>query len=254
MAARRRILRITLLLLSAVVLIFSLTIAWFWWESHQRRQRAEELLHDLEALEIGVSTESEAQTILERYDGEKAPSGYSEFSECYSKDPAYHVDVSSNLWLYGRPWLLRLLGPLGLRPWEFHSKIVVRGERILCVTFALYISRSDGLTLAAHVSAEPRPKRAPADYPTYIGTGMHFTGAPGNGLSVTVTDDATAEERQRTFDFNLDCLSGLGQCLQACELMAPVYRHRVHERRARGRQPLSSESDPHCQAVLAAGE
>lgn len=224
-------------------------------ENDKKREKAEELLHDIEALKIGESTELDAARILERYDGERIPSGYTEFSECYSKAPVYHVDVSSNLWFYRRPKLvLRLLAPLGLRPWESHSLIVVKDEQILCANFSLNIFRSDGLMLAAHVRTERRPKRAPPDYPTYIGTGVVFSGAPGDGLSVELAHDATPEERQRAFNINFDCLNGVGQCLQACELMPFVYREMVRERQADGWKPFPTESHPRCQAVLAAGE
>jgi len=46
-----------------------------------------------------------------------------------------------------------------------------------------------------------------------------------SGVFVSLTPNATMEERQRAFDFNLDCLSKLGGCNGASEYVPPMWKY-----------------------------
>ncbi|MFQ5723124.1 MAG: hypothetical protein ACE5G6_01430 [Terriglobia bacterium] len=265
---KKKLLRMGGIVLAVLLVALAVTIAWLWWESHQRRQRAEEMFRDLQALKIGETSAQEAMKLVRKYGGtvnlnSSSLGGRTEntrYDLSWIVSPMQEMRLSS-LFYKNFP-LSTTLNTVGVRPWMVSASIVIESDRLVSWNYGAIVGRSDGSILGANVRVEaPWPQRGsrradfgPSKQPSYQFIPVHHTGSPGESLLVLLTHEATPEERWRAFDINLGCLTNLPECRRACEFMPSVYRARVEERRTEGWKPLQSEANPVCRVVLAAGE
>ena len=181
-------------------------------------RRAEALLSDARALELGKSTDADVQGILARYgESEGHASGF-----C---DPLHEtsrmVDISdSYLNLMGGKD--RALRPFGNRFWHV-SVFFVTNRGYLCAL--LYRLRA----------ALPDGRREVAVDVSYVESSSHlaYAGEPyaisnyifKNDLwtRITITPEASEEQREHAFDFDLSCFTGHAGCRAGCEIVPAAW-------------------------------
>ena len=273
---RGKLLRLAAILLAVLLLFLVAAYALLLWESHRQRQRAESLLRDFKALKIGETPAEEAMRLVREYGGDIETTSFLG-SPCGKAVTVYRLrnvefprlapysSIRYQYIAYQFTKGLAFFSEIGIRPWSVGGNVVTEGERVVCWGLHAGVTRSDGLLLVSSLDVEPGwPERTtpptPLPFFGHSGWSSYRAGVGWDSdpraeiLSVDLTHEATAMERARAFDINLDCLDAFRECRKVCELRPSVWREEVRKRIASGEKPLRGEPDPRCQAVLAAGE
>jgi hypothetical protein len=201
-------------------------------------------------MKLGVTTGEETQRIVRRYGGDVGRQfGVERCEEFAPFWKPYDVDVESGLLnRIGARDLSRsvILRHFGASVWRVSASFGVddRG-RLTCVDYQV-------ISIPAHaesaqLSAQYSLPYSSSDSTTYeVGyTDVHYV----RRLSAVATTNGTAEEQRSIFDFDLDCLTRIGGCRTACEVMPSAWLE--YQRRARedGLPRSADQSDPRCRAL-----
>jgi len=249
MAARVSIWGATILL---VLLIGALV--WGVWgtfvgNSHAQEQ-AQALLRDVRALRIGESTEEDVRRIIQRHGGEA--SGYL-FAGCPNGDRKHALSILSgglkghtgSVTLF-RTVLLQLSGyPL----WRVDANFTMDHGQLCSVHYHLSTSPVRGaLSSSLNLFANYHTRFSiPDDSPYYVSV-KHVENS--TEYWVKVTSDATDEQKQRAFDFDLSCLGRSGGCLSGCEVMPSAWLDYQEKARAQGLPlPEDEKNNPNCKTL-----
>ncbi len=174
-------------------------------------RRARSALDEIRALAVGVSTETEVQNVVDRNGGEgtATTSGH-----CGPDAKSHSVMVASRPldWLGAESPALRLFGD---RAWAMDAFLVTSNGMLCFKSYDVRALRSRYSVISASASTEQGFRNAvPPPYVVYVGSRRMI-----DFIRVETTTDATEEQRQRAFDFDLSCLLRFGGCRARCELM-----------------------------------
>jgi hypothetical protein len=187
------------------------------------------LLRDIRSLKVGESTNLDVQPILHRFRWAQG-GGYS--SSCSSADSSHSTWVGT---MNRVQWAGPILRRFGLRPWGVSSMLILQKGRVCFVGYYLGITNSTwepDLDLSA--TAVPSGSISLLD---------HFQSRYSlhrrvlrciRRFRIVVTPDATAEERENAFAFELACLATLRGCNQPSEIMPPAWKDFCEEAKRNG--------------------
>jgi hypothetical protein len=208
--------------------------------------RVSHLLEDVRALRVNESTRADVEEIVRRHGGGAVDGIYR--GVCPKGGPAYSVRIQSDEGWIGRK--ASFLGLFGPEEWSVQARFKVEDGRLCFAEFQVRDSLARGVQGSLAIDASVASNRS---YPHWegsaYGVGLRAVHNVHN-LSAMITDGATKEQRERAFDFDLSCLSRIGGCRGACELMPSVWVDYQKEAHANG-WPLPPEeaNDPHCRKL-----
>ncbi|MGH9735642.1 MAG: hypothetical protein ACRD8A_13760 [Candidatus Acidiferrales bacterium] len=174
-------------------------------------RRAEALLRDVRALQPGKSTEADAQRILARYgESEGHASGF-----CDPLHETSHMVDISNSYLNLIGGKARILRPFGNQFWHVSVFLVTNRGYVCAVLYRVRAALPHGVREVAvdvhYVESSSSAAGEQYALSNYIYKDLLWT-------RITVTTEATEEERKHAFDFDLSCLAGHVGCQAGCEI------------------------------------
>ena len=207
------------------------------WERHT----ASALLSQVSNLQVGRSSTDEVLRIVRQYGG--GASARTVAFGCPGGGELYWVQVGGGAQSNGWHSLTGRL--LGNRWWMAQANFRVADGRVTCAgyhlrtissNFAIYATASSTFLLA-------EPEAAPYDVAFRDLHNVHE-------LSAGVRSDASAQQRRRAFDFDFSCLSRIGGCRGACEIMPSAWLDYQKQAPPNGRALPSEEADdPLCKKL-----
>lgn len=169
----------------------------------QNRDRAKAFLREASALQLRVSTLTQVQQLVSRYGGLAEP------GTCDLRGCSYFFSFDNG-------WLRRLhLAPQT----RFSCTLGVSGG-VLDYRRVFLTSGNTSAVFGAFVEEQLSPPKGISE-PFYISRQWEKSGERWR-VHVAVTPDATAEERRIAYALNLNCLSKLGGCKDAQQLLPSV--------------------------------
>src|ERR1700727_695101 len=202
-------------------------------------KQARSLLNEIRDLTVGESTEIEIQNLVDKNGGE---SGGIISGVCDLNAKSHSIMVTSpDLdWIGSKAAPLR---PFGNRVWAVQIFLVTSKNRLCFKSYdvRVFLSRYNSL----HAEASTVQGFGNSD------TSSYFTSAgtlKSGYIRAVATTDATAEQRQRAFDFDLSCLMRFGGCRSRCELMPSAWADYVRRAKENGWNiPAGELANPKCQ-------
>jgi hypothetical protein len=246
-----RLLRAGMYLLLCVVVLAVVGECASYVANYRAAARAQSLLQDVRSLKLGSTTAAQVYTLVGQYGGNAGQRlGY---EECQSDSPrwkTYSVDVQNKLLnRIGEHDLLHDTDfrQFGATQWRVDAYFGIDSQgRLSCVAFRLSSDpiHHSSLRLDAYSS---QPYSA-ADRESYaVGySDVHQV----QSLWASATTNAAPEHMQHLFDFDLRCLTRIGGCRMACEVMPTAWLD--YQRDARERNlplPPGQFADPRCQRL-----
>jgi hypothetical protein len=240
---KRKLLKMLVGFLSLLGLVYLAV----WGETLRTEREVAHLLNDLRNIKIGVTTEAEIRALMKSYGGK--PHNYASETEI-----TYQIDLESPYVVFGND--ARTLP--GLQVWSVHAYLVPRTSKgpLKRLGLLVGVQRSDKQVFVVDVRegdelpSEARPKRTPqgSGYLAY-----HWNGdsVPSwDILHVSLTPLATQEQFSRAFDIQLNCLSSLFWCRNACELNPRLWSDLPVKERLNSVDGLHEKNGPACEAEL----
>jgi len=179
-----------------IILVIGIAIG-----TRRTRHRAVSFLRDAVALQVRVGTFEQVRNLAERYGGNPTS------SECSAPSCAYSFEFK-NTWL-------RILG---LAPSTRLTCTLRVREGILDLRECLFISGNTSASFAASIWEMPH---LPQGVPEPFHVSRQWSGARWR-VYVQLTPEATSEQRRIAYSLNLDCLSRIGGCEDAQQLLPSV--------------------------------
>ncbi len=214
------------------------------------RHRAELLLHDLQALQVGASTAHDAMQIVSRYGGwrmpdpdpndrDVAPWG---IGPCSGPHPRYAIRIAPDL-INRAVAAVPQLQHLGFHAWGVASTIDLKEDVVCCFEQNIGFQRSDGHEIESEAQMVPVQLR-PEDerysvHSHLIRNSIHI-------LNASVLPSASKEEKGRAFDVSLACVTSFRGCFYSCQLAPAVWKD-VFQIHKMNNWPVEGEGDPLCQ-------
>lgn len=225
----------------AITLVVSGTGFASWVSACRARERAENLLAAVQALDTAKVTEPEVESIVQRYGG-TAGATISDWS-CPSAHETHSVLVRSSfsMWVGHK---LPMLQFMGNRAWGVQASFLFDDKGLCYFDYSVIAAMPDGFDLIQATSTYRRlpgifnydVHPAPPRYPS--------------GLMAVATSGATAEQKGNALDFDLSCLTSFGGCKAGCELMPMAWLDYQDEaRKAHFTLPAEDVNDPRCGLV-----
>lgn len=213
--------------------------------------RAEKLLRDVRSMEPGQTTGEEVQHIVQQYGGDIGQRFW--LLKCESVNPhwkSYAVHVQSSvLNRIGEYDLLHGTGfrQFGTTQWAVYASFGIDDSgRLSCVNF--HLSSTPVHRDAVEVNASYSLPYSLSDALTYEAgyEGVHHV----QSLGASATTNATRAQVRHLFNFQLECLTNIGGCSNACEVMPSVWLDYQREARVANR-PLPREQldDARCEKL-----
>jgi hypothetical protein len=208
------------------------------------RQRANDLLREVRGLQVGKSSMQAVEGIVGRFHGGLS-SDYA--TPCPLPDSSYSVRIANDSLIKlgaSFPHLRRV----GLQTWGAVATILIKEGRVCYTEYSIESTLgADGQELKASVTV--------ALPGTNAFTGQHVNYQIQNALvrahihqiKVYVNSDATLEQREHAFDFDLSCLARFGGCKGVCELMPSAWLDYQEKAKEQGESvPADELADPRC--------
>lgn len=179
--------------------------------------KAARLVDSVRTLKIGVTTSDQVRQLSERFGGTLYAGGpVIRNSLPVPASPTYFLIVASPR-ISLRDRCLSPLGP-GLRWWAVTVNMSVEDGHLSEYFLDVVVQRSDGVELDSRVSATEELLIGSPEASSYFVHEPHVTGPPTEALDVNITPQASPEERDKAFGFDLGCLTSLRQCGHVCQL------------------------------------
>jgi hypothetical protein len=218
------------------------------------RRRAERLLHDLRQLQVGKSTFEDARAVILRHGGGVSPRDHSGCSpgHCTFEVALTHypllMEAGGRSVTIGMVYhLFRVFPPLGLQDWVSQAEVGVVGGFVVHLRYTVFVRGRSGWILgrdAEEFEAIPEYLRDRTGQRSYYLHWFLITDpGGGRGIESVVTPMANAEERNRAYDFDFDCLTKVGGCSSLCQFAPSAFADFVKET---GKIPYPLEHDPNC--------
>ncbi len=229
--------------LSLVVLLVGYAINFY------TRHRAELLLHDLQALQMGASTAHDAMQIVSRYSGwrmpdpdpndrDMAPWG---IGPCSGPHPRYAIRIAPDL-INRAVAAVPQLQHLGFHAWGVASTIDVKDDAVCCFEQDVGFQRPDGHEIEAEAQMVPKQLR-PEDGKYSVQS--HLIRNYIHSLNASVLPTASKNEKSRAFDVDLACVTSFRGCFYSCQL-APAVWEDVSQIHKSNNWPVEGEGDSSC--------
>jgi hypothetical protein len=195
--------KVALTIFGAAAFLFSIPLACALEQAYRARERGEAFLSNVRRLRVGQSTYDDVVAIETRY---KSQSSF--YGDRCDRDLC---DVDS---LFGNKWLYEL----GLVPGAMF-------------TGGLRVRRGILTRISVSVDSNPRYNATTEEIPADPGVspyefhGRSYVESETYAfIWVRITTAASEEERQKAYAFNLACLTKLGGCKDANEIL-PMFKH-----------------------------
>jgi hypothetical protein len=208
-------------------------------------RRADALLREARGLRTNGSSEQDTLAVLDRF-GPEEPGVASGF--CISTTAGRSVVLGNDTlnWL-GRE--SRLLRPFGNGVWSVEVTVLTENGRVCSVLYYVQALRSDEnweVTVQATDVGDPSSRMyGPTPYDTSVRV---YKGTIG--LSVKLTPQATAEQREHALGFDLSCLTRFAGCQQPCGLLPSAWLDYQREAHENGWEvPPEDVNDQRCKSV-----
>ncbi len=225
-----------------LVLICALLISAIWLTDVHTKRRAESLLGDVGALQVGISTMRQVEPILRGYPGAEVSGSW----PCRSADRFYSVRVANDT----VNWIGRRL-PLGrgqlVRPYGAVAVVLLSRGTVCYVQYyagTILPGFDQELDVSTTVLAAADASRLrEADYMVDAGIlqGRYHM------IKVYVASGASGEAREHAFTYNFSCWTSLRGCHAPCEMMPSAWLDYQKEARANGWSlPAEDVNDPRC--------
>lgn len=242
----RRALRTRIGLAASIIGVVLLSIISLTYVSTIRAERrARRLLSDCRKLKIGVSTELDVLRIVHDYGGEAGALATDVCRNGTRTDHSVAITSSSANWIGEHfPWLR----PFSNRWWVAEALFAFENGHLCFVSYDVrtYLAPRSRYNLWVSAAAHSNSLVPDADaYGVSVG--------PKRNLEYFRTEvwaNATPDQREHAFDFDLSCLTSWGGCRAGCELMPSAWRNYQQEAHERG-WPLPPEEtgDSRCQRL-----
>jgi hypothetical protein len=206
-----------------------------------RRHRAGKLIQQLQRFQVDQTTEEQVKKLANEYGGKYFPPARATQNEL-AQPAHYDIEVSSpHVTIANSTYALP-----GSRSWTMVAVIDVGNGKLTTLLLEQVVNRSDGFVLDADVSLLHSSKydglHDLGPYNVHEGA----TGLPGEAFGVSLSPEATEEERQKAFDFNLSCLTQLRECRHVCEILPNAWRDLSPEHRLRYTDGREVVTDSEC--------
>ncbi|MGH9554493.1 MAG: hypothetical protein ACRD2Y_01605 [Terriglobales bacterium] len=170
----------------------------------ETRRQAEQFLRDAERLEIGRSTFSDVEILAHKYGGKIYPGD----QECSPEKCRFHFEFE-NYWLH----------KIGLAPrTRLFAEVTVSAGRVASRTTSFELGTGPAFY---SVDVLEWPKQ-PTD--EHYRVSLQRSGNIRWRAHIRLTPEATPEQRDRAYRFNLDCLSRFFGCTDSADLLPSVWQ------------------------------
>lgn len=187
------------------------------------RQRAMRLLHAIRQLQVGKSTFDEARAVIVGHGGGVSPYDHSGCSpaHCTFEVALRHYPLFVDVWgrylLTERTWQIVHLFPLlGVQDGWGGAEVRVDNGIVTQVGYGIAARGSGDEVLGRTVDefkVIPEYLQDRMGQRSYFVNGVNITTTGGGeGIESTLTPQASAEERDRAYDIDFDCLTKMGGC------------------------------------------
>jgi hypothetical protein len=191
------------------------------------RRKAETLLFAIRQLRLGESTLSSTQKLRIDYGASINDNAAITGS---APEQLYTITLSNGT-LSAASFTFPRLWRLGLKPWAVRVELRYREEKLVFLRYLVgtpvLTASGEPIELVAETSV--RADRSLEQHRNY-GVGYFMrpssiaTKASELHFGAVLTPEATQDERDTAFDFDLSCLSTFRGCQAACEIMPSVWR------------------------------
>lgn len=204
------------------------------------RRKAENLLRDIQTIHVGKSTTEDVINLLRNYRDTGYPASS---SMCPSADSSYSVRIANDS-LNQLGMKFPKLRKVGLKPWGVVAMFLLERGKVCYFQYSFGLMRSNQWKeLIVEVAAPPTlpDEEFEPYFPRYLGgKSIHFT--------TLIYPEATLDQRRRAFDLDFSCLTRVGGCTNACEMMPSAWPDYLKEAREAGTNlPADELADPRCQ-------
>jgi len=194
--------KIALTILGGAALLFSILLTCALGQAYRARAEGDAFLSDVRGLRVGQSTYDDVLRIQTKYKSYSSVEG----NRC-DRDLCDVDFLSGNKWLY----------ELGLVPGAmFTGGVRVRGGVLTRISVGFLSAPPYG---AATEEIPADPSVSP-----YEVHGRVYSSETYAFISVRITSAASEDERQKAYAYNLACLTKLGGCKNANEIL-PIFKH-----------------------------
>lgn len=188
----------------AILIVLSICSLGIAVETMQIRKRAEAFLRDASHLQLRVATLSQVKKLADKYGGQAEP------STCNSSGGCSFFFTFDNRWLYR----------LFLAPHTRFTCALGVADNVLDYRRALLISGNTSAAFGAFINERlSLPSGVPA--PFHISRQWDGSGERWR-VHIDMTPDASTEQHQTAYSLNLLCLSKLGGCRDAMQLLPSI--------------------------------
>ena len=197
MSAKTLAVRVGMILLSALVVVYSAGIAY----GYVLKSTAAHLVRDLGALTVGTSTYLDAERIAKSYRHFRVQSWSQQPTTCGPEKCYFNFDLSN--FLISR---IRLV-----RPALFRATVAVGDDRVTAVDIVFW-GGPNGVhgALVQEAQKSSTFRGSPYSFPTPVGKPY---------LRVFVTAAATAVEKHHAFTIDATCLASWRRCDLGCDYL-----------------------------------
>jgi hypothetical protein len=222
--------------------------------AHVYRRRAERLLYDVRQLQVGKSTFEDARAVIVAHGGAVSP--YDHFgcspTHCTFEVGLEHYPLFMKVWgrfISGETLchVLRILSRCGLLDLSAGITVTIERGIVTHTGYGVLVRGNDALVLARQVDefkVMPEYLRNRAGQRSYFVDWVNITTVGGGeGIHSILTPQANAEERNRAYDFDFDCLTKLRGCTSLCQFAPSAFADLVKESHY---MPWLDEHDPGC--------
>jgi hypothetical protein len=211
--------KIALWSLGVVLMLAIVAEAAAYAETLRERRKAEHLLADIRALHIGESNEQAVRQLAKEYGGRQ-----DDFVDGFCgpiPGSAYRMQVANDT-LNKLAWALPGFRWFGNRVWTADALLIVKRGTLCYVSYritAFPVEQHYVMDVRVNALLSPGP---PAKYvpPYVVDAGLM---RDEWRFWVDVLTDATEDQKNRAFDFDLSCLTRPGGCHAGCELMPSAW-------------------------------
>jgi hypothetical protein len=226
--------------------MYAVSISAIWLMDVHTERRAESLLRDVSALQVGTSTMRQVEPILRNYSRAKIAGSW----PCRSADRFYSVQVANDAVSWIRRGFPAVQSPL-VRPYGAVA-VILLSRGVVCYVKYYAGTALRGPDQELDVSTTVA---ASADAPQLLGTEYRVSAGIRQGrfhtIEVYIAPGTRGGPRQHAFDYDLSCLARWNGCAAPCELMPSAWLDYQKEARTNNWiLPAEDADDPRCAKLV----